>query len=43
MAERRTTGTWWRRQLLGTYAPTIQHLPNGHFVILEDATLSGPR
>jgi hypothetical protein len=43
MSEKRATGNWWRRQLLGTYAPTIQRMPNGHFVILEDATLSGPR
>jgi lipase maturation factor len=43
MAEKRTTGRWWRRQLLGTYAPTIQRTPDGHFVILQDASLSGPR
>jgi hypothetical protein len=42
MAEKRVTGKWWRRQFLGTYAPTIQRMPNGHFVILQDATLSGP-
>lgn len=40
MAEKRTTGNWWRRQLLGTYAPTIAKAPNGRFVILQDATLS---
>jgi lipase maturation factor 1 len=40
MAEKRATGKWWRRQLLGTYAPTIERAPNGHFVILQDATLS---
>ncbi len=43
MAEKRTTGNWWRRQLLGTYAPTIAKAPNGRFVILQDATLSGPQ
>jgi hypothetical protein len=40
MAEKRATGKWWRRQLLGTYAPTIERAPNGRFVILQDATLS---
>ena len=40
MAEKRATGQWWRRQLLGTYAPTIERAANGRFVILEDATLS---
>jgi hypothetical protein len=43
MAEKRTTGNWWRRQLLGTYAPTIAKASNGRFVILQDATLSGPQ
>jgi hypothetical protein len=43
MAEKRATGNWWRRQLLGTYAPTIAKAPNGRFVILQDATLSGPQ
>ncbi|MGA9718732.1 MAG: lipase maturation factor family protein, partial [Acidobacteriaceae bacterium] len=43
MAEKRTTGNWWRRQLLGTYAPTIAKAANGRFVILQDATLSGPQ
>jgi hypothetical protein len=40
MAEKRSTGKWWRRQLLGTYAPTIERMPNGRFVILQDASLS---
>jgi lipase maturation factor len=42
LAEKRATGKWWRRQLLGTYAPTIQRMADGRFVILQDATLSGP-
>src|SRR5882757_4693683 len=41
MAEKRAAGHWWRRQLLGTYAPTIERTPEGHFVILQDASLSG--
>jgi hypothetical protein len=43
MAEKRSTGKWWRRQFLGTYAPTIQRMPDGRFVILQDATLSRPQ
>jgi hypothetical protein len=42
MAEKHITGKWWRRQLLGTYAPTIERNADGHFVILQDASLSGP-
>lgn len=40
LAEKRTTGQWWRRQLLGTYAPTIERTPDGRFAILQDASLS---
>ena len=43
MTEKRTTGKWWRRQLLGTYAPTIERNADGHFVILQDASLSRPQ
>jgi hypothetical protein len=31
MAEKRQTGDWWRRQLLGLYAPTITRAADGHF------------
>jgi lipase maturation factor 1 len=43
MVEKRANGKWWRRQLLGTYAPTIERNGDGRFVILQDATLSGPQ
>jgi lipase maturation factor 1 len=43
MAEKRASGNWWRRQLMGTYAPTIAKAANGRFVILQDATLGGPQ
>lgn len=43
MQEKRDTGRWWRRQLLGTYAPTIEKLPDGRFAILQDASLTGPQ
>jgi hypothetical protein len=29
IAERRATGMWWRRQLLGLYAPTLEREPDG--------------
>jgi hypothetical protein len=35
MEEKRTHGIWWRRQLLGAYAPTITRLPDGHFAAVN--------
>ena len=35
MEEKRRTGTWWRRQLLGQYAPTVERTPNGEIRALE--------
>lgn len=29
MAEKRATGAWWNRKLLGAYAPGLDRLPNG--------------
>jgi hypothetical protein len=40
MQEKRTSGVWWRRELIGPYAPTITKLPNNHFQIVEDSTLN---
>jgi len=31
MAEKRATGLWWRRQLLGLYAPVLTLKPDGTF------------
>jgi hypothetical protein len=31
MPEKRTTGLWWKRQLLGLYAPVITLKPDGSF------------
>jgi hypothetical protein len=42
MQEKRTSGVWWRRQLIGPYAPTITKLPNNHFRIVEDPALNDP-
>jgi hypothetical protein len=32
-AERRTTGHWWRRQLLGTWGPGLERLPDGSIAV----------
>jgi hypothetical protein len=37
--EKRRDGVWWRRELVGTYAPTLVRLPNGHFGITDGASL----
>jgi len=35
MAEKRATGLWWRRQLLGLYAPTLEREADGRIVMIE--------
>jgi hypothetical protein len=35
MKEKRETGMWWRRQLLGRYAPTIEKTPDGQIKVIE--------
>ena len=35
MAEKRETGLWWRRQLLGLYAPTLAREPDGRIRVVE--------
>jgi lipase maturation factor 1 len=35
MEEKRMTGMWWRRQLLGLYAPTLQRAVDGRVNVLE--------
>jgi len=34
MAEKRATGNWWKRQYLGTYAPTLMQSPDGRLIVL---------
>ncbi len=41
-AEKRATGAWWRRQMLGTYAPTITREPDGSYVAVAVPTWNGP-
>ena len=40
--QKRTTGVWWQRQLLGTFAPTVERLPDGAFAQVAPPELSGP-
>lgn len=42
LEQKRAEGVWWRRELLGAYAPTLTRLPNGSFGVV-DTTVSGIR
>ncbi|HEY1470328.1 MAG TPA: lipase maturation factor family protein [Candidatus Acidoferrum sp.] len=42
-AEKRANGTWWRRQFLGLYAPTLEREPDGKFAVVEWPTALPPR
>jgi len=35
MSEKRTSGMWWRRELVGRYAPTLERTPDGRIRVLE--------
>jgi len=35
MSEKRATGNWWKRQLLGVYAPTLELEPDGKVGVVE--------
>jgi hypothetical protein len=35
LATKRREGIWWRRKMLGLYAPTLEREPNGKIVALE--------
>ncbi|HET6176238.1 MAG TPA: lipase maturation factor family protein [Candidatus Sulfotelmatobacter sp.] len=35
MEEKRKTGMWWKREMLGLYAPTVEKTPNGEIRALE--------
>lgn len=41
MAQKRNQGIWWRRQLLGTYAPTLGRAADGQIGVVELPTLTG--
>jgi hypothetical protein len=38
MKTKRTDGAWWRRELLGEYAPALEREPDGKIVILDVPT-----
>jgi hypothetical protein len=40
MDEKRKTGMWWKRQLLGRYAPTLEKTPDGEIKALEWADVT---
>jgi len=42
-AEKRSQGIWWRRQLLGIYAPTLEREADGRIVVLEWPPAIEPR
>jgi hypothetical protein len=35
MSEKRQTGNWWKRQLLGLYAPALTRLPDGKMGVVQ--------
>jgi hypothetical protein len=35
IAEKRGSGMWWRRQLLGLYSPTVERTPDGEIRVVE--------
>ena len=43
IAEKRETGNWWRRELLGTYAPTLARGQDGRIILVEYPNAPGPR
>jgi hypothetical protein len=42
-AEKRAQGWWWRRELLGLYAPTLGREPNGRIGVVQWPTALAPR
>jgi hypothetical protein len=42
-AEKRSQGIWWRRQILGLYAPTLERESDGRIVVLEWPATPAPR
>ncbi len=43
LAERRATGMWWRRQLIGPYAPVLEREADGTVVVISYPPPSLPR
>lgn len=43
LSEKRSQGLWWRRQLLGEYAPTLERTADGFAVVPGSATVTPPQ
>ncbi len=43
LAEKRATGAWWRRQLIGLYAPVLEREADGTVVVISYPTPLPPR
>jgi lipase maturation factor 1 len=43
LAEKRRTGAWWDRKLLGEYAPGLEKLPDGQIVFSSEGQPENPR
>jgi hypothetical protein len=39
---KREQGTWWRRELLGNYAPVLERQPDGKIEVLDFDTVEPP-
>lgn len=42
LKEKREQGIWWRRELLGLYAPTLEREQDGRIAVVQQPTLTGP-
>ena len=43
LAEKRATGLWWRRELIGLYAPVLERDADGKIVVIEWPPPQAPR
>lgn len=43
MAQKRATGMWWRRDMLGLYAPTLEREDDGKIAVVQWPAVSSPR
>jgi lipase maturation factor len=42
MQTKRSTGAWWRRELLGAYAPALRREPDGQIVVVDVPITEAP-
>jgi hypothetical protein len=40
ISEKRSSGLWWRRKLLGLYAPTLEREADGKVGVVESPTVA---